>query len=118
MSEARKQSRKDEQSQRDGDEAPAVPRQFVSAIKSIEQQVGEHVIGALQQEQTVAVLTTVTIGPDGAQRIISVGLDMEQLGQVNDLLLHATTEKTEEVPCVGFHCYVKPPAAPDAEKEK
>ena len=116
MSDARKKSDSNEKSSDDA--APAAPRQFVTSIKSISQQVGEHVITALQHEETVAVLTAVTVGPDSTQHIVSVGLDMEQLGHVNDLLLHASGKKTDEVPCVGFHCYVKPAASPDAEKKK
>ena len=44
---------------------------FVTAIKTAEQQVGENIIEALQHEGTVAVLTTVVLGPDGQQQVVS-----------------------------------------------
>jgi hypothetical protein len=83
-------------------------RQFVSGIKSVEQQIGEHVVGALQHDDTVAVVTTVVQSIDGSQRIISAGLDPGMLQQVEGMLTQATDQRAEEVPCIGFHCYVKP----------
>lgn len=97
---------------------PGMARQFVTPIKSIEQQVGEHVIGALQQEQTVGVLTTVVIAADGGQRIISVGLDTNQLERVNELLCEAPEPESNQVPCVGFHCFIKrPPTSEEKDKK-
>lgn len=43
---------------------------FVMSIKNAEQQVGEHIIEALQYPDTVAVLTTVVMTPDGHQRVV------------------------------------------------
>ncbi len=82
-------------------------KHFVTQLKSAEVQVGEHIIGALQDPSTVAVLTTVVVAPDGGQRIVSAGLDPELLEQVQSLLDKAEDERDEEVPCVGFHCFVK-----------
>ena len=82
-------------------------KRFVTELKSAEVQVGEHIIGALQDPSTVAVLTTVVVAPDGGQRIVSAGLDPELLEQVQSLLDKAEDERDEEVPCVGFHCFVK-----------
>ena len=82
--------------------------QFVTAIKNAEQQVGEHIIRALQHEDTVAVITTVAMGPDGQQRVISAALSPERLQQVQEILQAAEDEREDEEPCVGFHCLVKP----------
>jgi hypothetical protein len=81
--------------------------QFVSILTPMEQQVGLHVISALQHPETVAVLTTVAMGQDGRQRIVSVGLDPELLEHVQQLLVSAREETTQRVPCVGFQCVVR-----------
>lgn len=81
---------------------------FVTEIKSAEQQVGEHIIAALQDPRTVAVITTVVVGADAKQRIVSAGLDPEMMGEIQQLLQQAEQKRTEEVPCIGFHCYLKP----------
>lgn len=82
--------------------------QFVTAIKNAEQQVGEHIIRALQHEDTVAVITTVAMGSDGVQRVISAALSPERMQQVQEILQAAESEREIEEPCVGFHCLVKP----------
>ncbi|EMI45064.1 MULTISPECIES: hypothetical protein [Pirellulaceae] len=82
--------------------------QFVTTIKNSEQQVGENIIAALQHENTVAVLTTVVIGPDGNQRVISAALDPQRMKQVQEILSDAEAERVDEEPCFGFHCLVKP----------
>jgi hypothetical protein len=81
--------------------------QFVTAIKNAEQQVGEHIIQALQHEDTVAVITTVAMGDDGQQRVISAALNPERMQQVQEILQAAEAEREQEEPCVGFHCLVK-----------
>ena len=81
--------------------------QFVTTIKNAEQQVGEHIIGALQHEDTVAVITTVMMGPDGEQRVVSAALNPLRMQQVQEILEAAVVEREEEEPCVGFHCLVK-----------
>ena len=83
-------------------------KQFVTTIKNAEQQVGEHIVRALQTDDTVAVITTVMMGPDGQQRVISAALDPKRMQQVQEILQAATEERVEEEPCVGFHCLVKP----------
>lgn len=82
--------------------------QFVTTIKNAEQQVGEHIIAALQHEDTVAVITTVMMGPDGEQRVVSAALNQHRMEQVQEIMQAATDEREEEEPCVGFHCLVKP----------
>ncbi|MCI0363279.1 MAG: hypothetical protein L0219_05310 [Phycisphaerales bacterium] len=79
-------------------------KQYVTPLVAMEAQVGGHVIHALQQENTVAVLTTVVPGPTGAQCIVSVGLDAERMDQVQELLSASQTKAQEGIPCVGFHC--------------
>ena len=82
-------------------------KHFVTQLKSAEHQIGEHIIQALQDDETVAVLTTVVTGGEGGQHIVSAGLSPELLEQVQELLLEAEAERDEEVPCVGFHCLLK-----------
>ncbi len=97
--------------------------QFVTTIKNAEQQIGEHIVTALQHADTVAVLTTVVIGPDGQQRVVSAALNPARLQQVQEILTAAEQEREEEEPCVGFHCLVKPKSKrsetmdPDDQKE-
>lgn len=87
---------------------PTQIAQFVTTIKNAEEQVGEHVIGALQFPDTVAVLTTVIVGEDGKQRVISAALNQSRLQQVQEILQAAGEEREPEDPCVGFHCLVRP----------
>ncbi len=97
------------------DNLPAVVRdvdtnqikQFITQIRSAEHQVGEHIITALQDPDTVAVLTTVVIGPKGGQHIVSAGLDPETLEEVQKMLVKAEEDRHEDIPCVGFHCFLK-----------
>lgn len=82
--------------------------QFVTTIRNPEAQIGQHIIQALQHDDTVAVLTTVALGADGQQRIVSVALDPERMKQVQEMLTAAEEEREEEEPCIGFHCLIKP----------
>lgn len=81
---------------------------FVTTIKNAEQQIGEHILKALQYGNTVAVLTTVMLGPDGTQRIVSAALDSTRMAQVNEILQAAQRDRQAQEPCFGFHCLVKP----------
>jgi hypothetical protein len=78
--------------------------QFVSVLTPVEQQVGLHVLGALQHPETVAVLTTVAAGSNGRQRVVSVGLNPQRLAQVQQLLIEEPEVRKRRVPCIGFHC--------------
>ncbi len=82
-------------------------KQFITQIKSAEQQVGEHILKALQDDETVAVLTTVVVGGAGGQHIVSAALDPGILQQVQHLLRDAQSQRDEEIPCIGFHCLLK-----------
>ena len=97
----------------DSNDLPAVTNQdsgqlmqFVTHIKSAEHQMGEHIITALQDPNTVAVLTAIVAGPDG-QALVSAALDPDMLEQVQKILHDAEQKREEEVPCVGFHCLLK-----------
>jgi hypothetical protein len=87
---------------------PSQIAQFVTTIKNAEQQVGEHIIAALQHDDTVAVITTVAIGDDGQQRVVSAALNPDRMKQVQEILQAADEEREQEEPCVGFHCLIKP----------
>ncbi len=78
--------------------------QMVTALQSINEQVGGHVIGALQRPNTAAVLSMVVpgIGPD---RIISVPLEPQHFRAIQGLLATMTGpgELSEEARrAIGF----------------
>jgi hypothetical protein len=79
---------------------------LVTPLRPIARQVGEHVLHALDEEETVAVLTTVT-GSKNGQQVVSIPLTSEHLQQVHGLIaeIHESDEP-EHIPCVGFHCYI------------
>ena len=93
-------------------------RHFVTQIKSAEHQVGEHILVALQDPGTVAVLTAVLVGPDGTQRIVSAALNPDLLQQVQEIMQVAQETRDEEVPCVGFHCLLRQRSAPEDEADE
>lgn len=59
--------------------------QMVSPLQSVNEQIGGHVLGALQRPNTVAVLSTILpgLGPD---RVVSVPLSPAQFQAVQALL--------------------------------
>ena len=81
---------------------------FVSKIKNLELQIGEHVLAALQHPETVAVLTTVVVGLGGEQHIVSAALSPQRMSQVNELLEEAHEDRINDEVCFGFHCLLKP----------
>ncbi len=81
---------------------------FVTTIKNAEQQIGEHVVAALQHADTVAVLTTVVVGIDGQRHIVSAALNPSKMAEINQLLQSAAEERQDEELCFGFHCLLKP----------
>lgn len=91
---------------------------FVTTIKTAEQQVGENIIQALQHEGTVAVLTTVVMGPDGQQRVVSAALNPTMVDQVKSALQQAQQEREEDEPCIGFHCFTRPKQTSDKESSE
>ena len=83
-------------------------RQMIAPIKSPATQVGESIVHALQQDNTVAVITTVVVGPDGGQHVVTAALDPELMSEVQMLLARASVEREDDEPCMGFHCLVRP----------
>ncbi len=104
----------------DSDTSPGVEKQhaqnlppdemarFVTSIKNPTQQIGEHVLAALQHPNTMAVLTTVVVGPGGQQHLVSAALDPVKVAQINYLLDSAVEQYEDEEACIGFHCLVNP----------
>ena len=79
-------------------------RTVVTPLMPVVQQLGNHVMGALQQPDTVAVLTTIT-GSRNGQQVVSIPLTPEQMGQINLFLRQVEeSEEPEMIDCVGFHC--------------
>lgn len=71
-------------------------KQFVTTLKNVNVQVGQHLIQALQHQGTVGVLTTVVTGRDGQQRVISASLGEENVGLVEELLRIAKLREAQE----------------------
>ena len=87
------------------DEAPKKTAQYVTRLQTIERQVGEHVLAALEDPEAVAVLTTVASGLR-ADRVVSVPLTGEQVADITQILAQAQTEPEEEEDdetTIGFH---------------
>lgn len=94
---------------------PEEVQRFITSIKNPVHQMGEHVLGALQHPNTMAVLTTIVVGPGGQQHIVSAALNPMQTAQVNQILQNAVQEREDEEVCVGFHCLIKPKKESEAE---
>jgi hypothetical protein len=67
------------------------PRHHVTAIRTVERQVGDHIMEALENDDTVAVLTTI-VGGVRTDRIVSVPLDAQQAQAVSEVLMAAQAE--------------------------
>ena len=61
---------------------------------------------AMECDETVAVLTTIT-GSAAGQQVISIPLTSEHLQKVHGLIeeIH-TSDEPQRIPCVGFHCFI------------
>jgi hypothetical protein len=72
-------------------------------------QIGRNVMAALEDADSVAVLTTLVPGIS-SDRIVSVGLTRDQMHQVGILLNEIEAEDEEaaqdERRCIGFQCRV------------
>ena len=92
--------------EQESSESEGIPT-FVTPLQPIAKQVGEHVLTALEDKETVAVLTTIT-GSTAGQQVISIPLTQENLNQVPVLIeeIHVSDEP-ERIPCVGFHCLLE-----------
>ena len=89
---------------------------FVSPLHTIANQVGEHVLTAMEHEETVAVLTTITGSKQGRQ-VISIPLTAQHVQQVHGLIeeIHISDEP-QRVPCVGFHCFLDQEESEDTKE--
>ena len=91
------------------------PQIVASPMLKMTEQVGQNVLTALDQPNTVAVLSTLVPGIQ-ADRIVSVPLSPQQLGEVRALLhslVPAEPLAEAEMPCVGFHCDMQRPTDGD-----
>jgi len=96
----------DDDADDESDGAEGLPR-FITTLAPIEHQVGMQIIEALRRKEISGVVTTVMQGPDGLQRIVSVGLDNDQLSEVDRVVTEGIKRKRAgRVPCIGFHCRV------------
>ena len=83
---------------------------LVTQLAPITEQVGTHVLQALQDAETVAALTTVVAGFP-ADRVVSLPLTNAQLASVQKLLMQVQAEpapqtEEEEARCIGFQCQI------------
>ena len=79
---------------------------LVTELTPITEQVGDHVLKALQEEECVAVLTTL-VGGYPTDRVVSVALNAEQMADVGEILGEVQKESGEEEEvCIGFHCHI------------
>ena len=62
--------------------------QYVTRLQTIERQVGEHVLAALEDPEAVAVLTTIASGLR-ADRVVSVPLSRDQVADITQILAQA-----------------------------
>ncbi|MEE2719092.1 MAG: hypothetical protein VX727_04840 [Planctomycetota bacterium] len=89
---------------------------FITRLQTLERQVGENVLAALESEGCVAVLTTVVSGLR-ADRVVSVPLDGEQAKDVSAVLAEAQVdpdESDQDEPLIGFHVVLKNDEPDDA----
>ena len=96
------------------DEQPKKDAHFVTHLSSIERQVGEHVLAALEDPEAVAVLTTIASGIR-ADRVVSMPLSRSQVADISSVLEQAQIEPDEEAdePTIGFHVVLETPEEAD-----
>ena len=71
-------------------------KSFVTELQPITQQVGTHILTALSEDGTAAVLTSIVPGL-ASDRVASVPVSREQLMLINQIL-HAQQQKMIEEP--------------------
>ena len=89
---------------------------FITRLQTLEREVGENVLAAVESEGCVAVLTTVVSGLR-ADRVVSVPLDGEQAKDVSAVLAEAQVdpdESDQDEPLIGFHVVLKNDEPDDA----
>ena len=78
---------------------------FITRLRTIERQVGENVLAALETESSVAVLTTVVSGLRN-DRVVSVPLTSDQVADISNILARVQAESDdadEDNQTIGFH---------------
>ena len=81
------------------------PKHYITNLHSVERQIGEHVLALLAAPEHVATLTTVIPGV-GTDRVASIPLTRDELGEVQQILQKVEAGEPTRVPCVGFHCRI------------
>lgn len=78
---------------------------FVTDLRPVTEQVGAHVLNALQDDACVAVVTTIATGFP-TDRVVSVPLNAEQMHEVGIILNEVAAEPDgpDDLPCIGFQC--------------
>ncbi|MDG2292618.1 MAG: hypothetical protein P8L37_08150 [Phycisphaerales bacterium] len=96
------------------DEQQKKDSHFVTHLSTIERQVGEHVLAALEDPDAVAVLTTIASGIR-ADRVVSMPLSSAQVADISSVLAQAQIEPDEETdePTIGFHVVLETPEESD-----
>ena len=85
----------------------------MSDLQPISQQVGQHIIKALQQPGTAAIITSIVPGFP-TDRLVSTPLTMQQMAQIRQILqpvINVSSEEEEERQ-IGFQL---PPKAEEKE---
>lgn len=96
----------------------------VTTISSIERQIGEHVLAALNDDDAVAAITTLVPGVH-SDRVVSMPLDGGQIAAIQDILEQARAEAEiaeDEEPgrhegFLGFHTVLRTDTKQDASDE-
>ncbi|HJN79895.1 MAG: hypothetical protein QF723_02795 [Phycisphaerales bacterium] len=96
----------------------------VTMIRSVERQVGEHVLAALNEDEAIAAITTLVPGVRN-DRIVSMPLDREQVEAIQGILeqAHAEAEGAEDDEpgrregFLGFHTVLKLEGEEDAASD-
>lgn len=84
---------------------------YVTNLTPVTEQVGGHVLKALQSPEVVAVVTTLVPGM-GTDRVVSMPVDAARMGMIQALLAQVHDTKQPDPPkCVGFHCRLEDEAA-------
>lgn len=101
------------------------PKHHVTRLQTIERQVGDHVLRALDDDEAVAVLTTIAPGVRN-DRVVSLPLTRMQVEAIRSILDQAEEEAAQadedeqgdgrREGFLGFHTVLEQPPKPDPEK--
>lgn len=92
---------------------------FITRLQTIERQIGENVLAALESESTVAVLTTVVSGIR-ADRVVSVPLSSDQVQDISGILAQAQVDPDEpeqDGGTIGFHVVLENEVEPEDDEQ-